>query len=411
MSVFSEENEIERHKNLESYAILDTPPERVFDDLTKVASEVCATPMAMISLIDLERQWFKSARGIQLKETTRDFSFCAQTISSSGPHVVEDASEDPFLSSNPLLNAQPDLRFYAGVPLISKEGYSIGTLAVMDKVPRKLSRMQLNLLEDLGFQVMSQIEKCKLEKALDAAEKLIEIQQARLLESARLATLGETAAGIAHEINNPLTIIQARTSMLSIAAKNGNAPPEVVIDACEKISSTVERMAKIVRGLKTVARDTVAAPEELSEVDAKAWFEDTISFCHEKFKLASIPLLIPELPKGIKIVCRPVELSQVILNLLNNAYDAVSANPEKWVKIGFAELDGEFSITVTDSGLGISSEISEKIFTAFFTTKDVGKGTGLGLSISKKIVESQNGKLNYLADSLNTCFEIRIPKR
>lgn len=147
-------DEIKRLLNLHSYYILDTPPEIDFDQLTDLAAYICATPMAVITLVDEKRQWFKSVFGLAIRETDRSIAFCAHTIQGKEPLIVENAGEDSRFSNNPLVTGDFHLRFYLGVPLVSPEGYVLGTLAVMDKQPRKMEHAQIRALMVLANQVM-----------------------------------------------------------------------------------------------------------------------------------------------------------------------------------------------------------------------------------------------------------------
>ncbi|MDF5731536.1 MAG: tetratricopeptide repeat protein [Rhizonema sp. PD38] len=152
------DNEIGRLDALHQYQILDTPSEKVFDDFTFLAAQICRTPIALISLIDGNRQWFKSKVGLTVAETSRDVAFCAYTILHSKPLLVKNASEDPRFSTNPLVTSDPNIRFYAGAPLITPEGFEIGTLCVIDTVPRELTLEQVESLNVLSSQVMAQFE-------------------------------------------------------------------------------------------------------------------------------------------------------------------------------------------------------------------------------------------------------------
>ena len=160
---------------LRSYKILDTDPEKSFDDLTILASHVCETPVALISLIDADRQWFKSRVGVDLAETSREVSFCNVAIQQPDLFVVPDATKDPRFSSNPFVVSDPKIRFYAGAPFKSSEGYPLGTLCVVDVVPRQLTLAQRNALLALSRQVQSQFELRKnlleLRTALEARDK------------------------------------------------------------------------------------------------------------------------------------------------------------------------------------------------------------------------------------------------
>ncbi len=151
-------NEEARIVALDKYAILDTEPERSFDDLTLLASYVCKTPIALISLVDEDRQWFKSRVGIDASETSRDIAFCSTAILQSDVFVVPDALADERFRDNPLVVSDPHIRFYAGAPLINEEGYALGTLCVVDRAPRELAPEQKEALKALGRLVLAQLE-------------------------------------------------------------------------------------------------------------------------------------------------------------------------------------------------------------------------------------------------------------
>ena len=168
-------NEKARLQALRKYRILDTDPEKAFDDLTILASHICETPVALISLIDSDRQWFKSKVGVNISETPREVSFCSRAIEQSELFVVPDASKDPRFSSNPFVVSEPKIRFYAGAPFCSSDGHPLGTLCVVDLVPRELSPGQENALLALSRQVQAQFELRKnlmeLRVALDERDR------------------------------------------------------------------------------------------------------------------------------------------------------------------------------------------------------------------------------------------------
>lgn len=142
---------------LHSYNILDTEGEEEYDRIVKVASYICGTPISLISLVDTDRQWFKSNHGLNLKETSRDVSFCSHAIKQDGTMEINDARHDERFRNNPLVKGEPNIRFYAGIPLVTNDGYKLGTLCVLDRVPKTLSDEQKECLENLSRQVMDQM--------------------------------------------------------------------------------------------------------------------------------------------------------------------------------------------------------------------------------------------------------------
>ena len=158
MKALLHSNEVARLNALHQYKVLYTPPEEAFDDLTRLAAYICKTPIALISLIDTDRQWFKSKVGIDASETPRDVSFCAHAILQPDLFIVQDASQDVRFADNPLVTADPKIRFYAGAPLITPDGLTLGTLCLIDSVPRDLVLQQRQALQILARQVMAQLE-------------------------------------------------------------------------------------------------------------------------------------------------------------------------------------------------------------------------------------------------------------
>jgi GAF domain-containing protein len=162
-------NEVKRLKVLWQYDVLDTVPEEVFDDLTDLAAHICEAPVALISLVDENRQWFKARVGISVKETSRDISFCAHAILNDDLLLISDATKDPRFRDNPLVTGPQKIRFYAGAPLVTPDGHALGTLCVLDKKPRKLRPEQQKALQVLARHVVTQLELRRHAKELVAA--------------------------------------------------------------------------------------------------------------------------------------------------------------------------------------------------------------------------------------------------
>lgn len=181
------ENEAARLEVLRQFAILDTEPEETFNDLMRLAAYICNTPIAIITLVDSDRQWFKARLGLSPAETSRDISFCAHAILAPDTFVVRDTLDDERFKTNPLVTAEPHIRFYAGSPLTTIEGFNLGTLCVLDRTPRELSREQIAALRVLSNQIMTQLELRRtiafLTRALERARSTGQAGQAQQMKT------------------------------------------------------------------------------------------------------------------------------------------------------------------------------------------------------------------------------------
>lgn len=233
-------------------------------------------------------------------------------------------------------------------------------------------------------------------------ENSLELERAKSLQSARLASLGEMSAAIAHEINNPLAIISGTIALLKKAIDDPNK-----FDAkINSVNKSVSRIVKIINGLRKFTRESstrTKSPHVLSDI-----INESLSLTGAKLKHSETELTL-EIKSDASIACDEVEIEQVIVNLINNAVDAIKNLPTKWVKIKLTNEGSEVVMRVIDSGHGIPKNIAYRIFDPFFTTKPVGEGTGLGLSISKGIIEDHGGTIAVTEENGNTCFEIRLP--
>lgn len=236
----------------------------------------------------------------------------------------------------------------------------------------------------------------------------LELSRAQTIASAKLVALGEMAGGIAHEVNSPLAVINTLSSQLQELVDEKALDSTYLKEVAKEIESTTLKIAKIINGLRAFSRESTHDP--FLSIPLKTIVDDTLAFCSERFKLRSVFLSVDNIPAELKIECHSSAISQVLLNLLNNALDAVDSLSEKWVKISSRDLGDHVELTVIDSGSGIPPEVVAKLFQPFFTTKAVGKGTGLGLGISKRIIENHNGQLSVDSESKNTRFVILLPK-
>lgn len=659
-------NESLRMNALEGYRILDTLDEVEFNDIVELASRICEAPISLISLVDHQRQWFKAKVGLEATETSRDVAFCAYAINGSSTFIVEDTLLDARFSNNPLVVNEPFIRFYAGAPLRTQDGFNLGTLCIIDHKSRLLTQKQKEALEILARQVVSNLERRKLKfevfeqkhfldkvlssipvhvfygdskydcKYINAAtekflncnaentigrplsevfgaslfskvkpffdlalkdisdefefqieqtsgeniifqgryipdrngdgkingifgvaiditelkriqnlaveqgvqlesllqwalfsersirtlfdsapmgivqlqsnlnflstnsafreflgynqdeletmsifdvihpddlesmkqlandanspdfvikrlekrfiqksgknvwalincrsvqlikntkptlfsiieditegketEEVLKKTQLMLVNSAKMASLGEMASGVAHEINNPLAIISGKATVLRNRLANNNLEPKKLEADLITIEKTVVRISKIVKSLNLFSRNSRDDFSEQAQIVNLV--KDTFEICRDRFKDLECEFRFNYSEDG-SIACRPSEISQVLLNLMNNACDAVQNLKEKWVSIQIERFENKLLVKVCDSGNGIPQEVVDKIMEPFFTTKEVGHGTGLGLSISKGIAEAHGGSLVYNLEHGNTCFLLTLPE-
>ena len=241
------------------------------------------------------------------------------------------------------------------------------------------------------FNVLAQLKESHIQLALNA----------------RIASMFAIAGGVAHEINNPLGIIVARLQNLQKKINTESFDRNQATDIIQKTIKTSYRIAKIVTGLKALASPTDDYP--VVSVSIKEIIQETLENFGEDYKKLNIRLILDQIP-DVNITCKKIQIQQIIINLLENAVDAVSDVEDKWIRISFRNEKESISVAIYDSGVITSPETRQRMMEPFYTTKEVGKGVGLGLSISKAIVQSHHGELFLDTNSVNTCFIIRLKK-
>jgi len=259
----------------------------------------------------------------------------------------------------------------------------------------------INCLVILGTAIV------RFEKELDHYKSRIEEQSVTMLQQAKMSTLGEMAGGVAHEINNPLAMILGNTTHLLRDLESPVIPVEKMTGKLQKIQTTVMRISKIVSALRTFSQDAENAPFHLVKVSEL--IEDTLTFSTEIFNQNQISVRVVG-DKNLQLECRSTQISQALLNLINNSFDAIRALPEKWLEIKTEVHGTDVIITVTDSGSGIAADVATKIMQPFFTTKELGKGTGLGLSVAKGILENHQGTIHLDPSCTHTRFILTLPQ-
>lgn len=238
-------------------------------------------------------------------------------------------------------------------------------------------------------------------------EDTLSMRMRQLEEKSRLSTLGQMTTGIFPQFNDPLSIISSRTTELRHKVYNNEMEKETLIKSLNQIEETSERMTRVIHSLKKFGRDSRTAPFEM--VPIATIVEDTLSYCVDRFQHAGILLDVEPYPVK-SIECRSSQISQVILNLLVNSFEAVQETRYAWTRISFEEGATTIRLRVTDSGNGIQEQVRIRMMEPFFTTK-LTSGTGLGLSIARRITEEHHGKIFYDDTSINTSFVVELPYR
>lgn len=236
----------------------------------------------------------------------------------------------------------------------------------------------------------------------------LEEQKKIAMEKSKMALLGEMASAIAHEINNPLTILDGNIFILRDMNKEKLLNEEILDGKLEVMQQTVLRVEKIIKSLRFISRD--AGQHEFEKVNFSEIINNTLVLCQGKLKAKDVEFKINKNFTDLEMKCNPTNISQAILNLINNSIDAIEEKSDKWINLDITSFDNSIEIRVTDCGTGIEPELSQKIMTPFFTTKAAGKGTGLGLAIVKKIMEEHQGDFYIDQNSKNTSLVMLIPQ-
>lgn len=392
-------NEILRKQAIEEYQLLGTERDPNLDEITLLACELLEVPSCMISIFDKERQWFKSKVGIDINETSREISFSKYAIDATDVFVIEDSRADERFKNNPF-TLSGEVLFYAGMPLINPKGIRFGTLCVIDHSPRQMSEHQKGIMRLLAKQITNHLE-------LKKNNELLKKSMNELIAAEKMQSLGQMAGGMAHEINNPLTIIRTKISLLKIKLDRGEIQStEQYSRFLNDLDNSAYRIEKIVKSLLYFSRGI--RPELNEDLNSEQIYESCLP--HIADRIDDIKFNFINNSQNASFRGNKEQIVQVMLNLINNSIDAMTNSIEKKLFLESYIKDDHLIFRLTDTGQGIDRNIQKKIMEPFFTTKEVGKGQGLGLSLSRGIIQNHGGTLELLETSaVGTSFQITFP--
>lgn len=388
--------EAARLAQLRALRVLGTAPEERFDRLTRLARLLVGAPIAVVSLVDADRQWFKSVQGLAVRETSRDVSFCGHAILHEGHFVVPDALSDPRFADNPLVAGAPGIRAYAGIPLSGPEGLPVGTLCAIDTQARAFTESQLAALQDLAALATRELYASELSAALEAQVEAAEaLGRAAEASAAANQAKGEFLASMSHELRTPLNAIIGYAELLEeelLAEGQAALAPDAkrIVTAGRHLRSLIDQvldMAKVEAGRMDVQ------PEWFAPADAAREASDLVRALAERGG-NRLELCLPEaLPK---LFSDPVKLRQILLNLLGNAAKFTQNGTVTLRLLNRPEAQAVV-FEVQDTGPGIEASLMPRLFDPF-VQGDAGParkhgGTGLGLGLSKRLAELLGGHL------------------
>ncbi|MDQ6890750.1 MAG: GAF domain-containing sensor histidine kinase [Bacteroidota bacterium] len=382
--------EAERIKTLKKYDILDTPPDGSFDRIVKLASILLDVPIALVTLVDSDRIWFKSHYGLDTPQIGRDPGLCASAILSDEIYLVEDALKDPRTLANPLVAGEFGLKFYAAAPLKVKEGHNLGTFCVIDKNPRQFTQAQKEILQSLADIVVDQLE-------LRLAARKAVFNQNQLLNMA------------VHDLKSPLTAISISAEFI----KNEKNESKNIAVMCDQILKSAGKMTNTINAVLESSRIKLNKIQlritkiNLANLVGRVVITNQIL---AKNKHQKLQLDIENHP----FVCADEsKLIEITDNLINNA---IKYSPEnKNITITIAERNNKAIMEVLDEGQGLDEEDKKNLFQPFtkLSAQPTGgeNSTGLGLSIVKVLVEAHKGNIRAESDGKNkgAKFIVELP--
>lgn len=373
----SPENEAQRIAEIKKYNLLDTLSEDDFDNITSLLSTICEVPIALISLLDKNRAFFKSHKGIDFNQLPRQLSFCDKALQENNDiFIIEDTRNDPQFKDSALIKSMKAI-FYASAPLINSNGYVLGALCILDHEPRKLNQMQQDSLKALAKQVVILLELRKKNTLLLEYQKELQHRNERLIKFAHL---------VSHDLKSPLANITSLTRLLREEnSKSLSEDSELYLTYIEESSSTLKNY---INGILKFYKS-----EEL--IDAKKKDVSLNDLFAEVSEILITEDIVFDYPhEGILKSINKAALTQIFLNLIDNSLK-YNSNKKRLVKVEYFEEKDCHRFSIKDNGMGIDLGVQEEIFSLFTTTgvkdRDGNEGTGIGLATVKSLVSKLGG--------------------
>ncbi len=401
-------NEQERLQELIRYEVLYTQYEEDFDQIVQLASAICKTPMSTITLLDFNNQFFKAKVGMENREAPRDTSFCGHAIlQDEAIMIVNDALEDHRFFDNPLVLGDPNIRFYAGYPLVSPSGYKLGTLCVIDRVPRSLTAEQELTLRTLGNQVVKLFELRLRNKEVEARNKLVEDQKLQLQESANVQS--KIISIIAHDVRGPVTSLKTMIELTKSKSLT-EAETATLLDMLDKqLDGTLDMLTNLVDwGSMLLKKGKLSITSVNISAVVNKIFKNLLSMAQLKGNQ-----LQDFVPVDAAVMADENTLRFILRNIISNANKFTSSGTIA-VYIEPNENKDRLSIIVSDTGCGMPVEIQQQLFNPAKRHSREGthkeKGSGLGLLLAKEFAEAMHASIEVKSDTgKGTSFIVTLP--
>lgn len=395
-------NERHRLDALRDFDILDTDFDADYDELAELAARICHVPIALISLVDSERQWFKASVGLNTRETPRDYAFCSHAILEDEILIVKDTHEDLRFHDNPLVAGDPNIRFYAGAQLLTTEKLPLGTLCVIDRIPRELDDSQRRALEILAKQVMAQLELRRTLKRL--RKKALEVKHVS-------ETKDRLYSVIAHDLRTPFSQVLALSEAIEDTLNRD------ILDKAREYSNDITSVSRsalllLENTLSWTRLKSGGLQAEIGTVDPKTIVAAALALNHCAAEAKSQSLNVDYSNNGVMIAADSRMLISVLHNLISNA---VKFTPEKGViTITTKRVDQNIEIEIADSGQGMDENsilTFHRTGRANPTSGTAGEsGTGLGLMLSAELVKKNHGEMKIeSAQGKGTRMKLTFP--